>query len=164
MFQDFKKFIMRGNVFDLAVGIIIGTAFGKIVSSFVSDVLMPPIGLMMGRVDFTNLFINISGQTVNSVAEAEAAGLPIINIWHVYQHPDRFSDHCLCDFHPGQTDGKNAAQAGGRRGAGTEGVPILPDPDRGQSNPLPQLHFNTELKKSGRNIDWIAELMINCFV
>lgn len=78
MFQDFKKFIMRGNVFDLAVGIIIGTAFGKIVSSFVSDVLMPPIGLMMGRVDFTNLFINISGQTVNSVAEAEAAGLPII--------------------------------------------------------------------------------------
>jgi len=78
MIQEFKKFIMKGNVFDLAVGIIIGTAFGKIVTSFVSDVLMPPIGLLLGKVDFNNLFINISGQEVASVAAATDAGLPII--------------------------------------------------------------------------------------
>lgn len=78
MFQDFKKFVMRGNVFDMAVGIIIGTAFGKIISSFVSDVLMPPIGLLMGKVDFTNLFINLSGQPIESLVAATEAGLPII--------------------------------------------------------------------------------------
>ena len=70
---------MRGNVIDLAVGIIIGSAFGKIVTSFVSDILMPPIGLLLGKVDFSNLFINLSDTSYQSVAEAKAAGAATIN-------------------------------------------------------------------------------------
>lgn len=79
MWQDFKAFIMRGSVLDMAVGIIIGAAFGKIVSSFVEDVLMPPIGLLLGKVDFSNLFINLSGKEVATVAAARAAGAATIN-------------------------------------------------------------------------------------
>ena len=78
MIDEFKKFIMRGNVLDMAVGIIIGAAFGKIVTSFVNDVLMPPLGLILGQVDFSNLFINLSSTKVETYAEAKAAGLPII--------------------------------------------------------------------------------------
>ena len=78
MLEEFKAFAMRGNVVDMAVGIIIGGAFGKIVSSFVNDVIMPPIGMLMGNVDFSNLFINLSGGDYASVAAAEEAGAPII--------------------------------------------------------------------------------------
>jgi len=79
MLKEFKEFAMRGNVLDMAVGIIIGAAFGKIVAVFVSDVLMPPIGLLLGRVDFSNLFINLSGKPVSTIAEAKAAGAVTIN-------------------------------------------------------------------------------------
>lgn len=79
MFKEFKEFAMRGNVLDMAIGIIIGGAFGKIVSSAVSDVLMPPIGLLLGKVDFSSLFINLSGQPQPSLAAAKAAGAPTIN-------------------------------------------------------------------------------------
>ncbi len=79
MFKEFKEFIMRGNVIDMAVGIIIGAAFGKIVSSFVSDVLMPPIGLLMGKMDFSSLFINLSGQTFDTLEAAKKAGAPTLN-------------------------------------------------------------------------------------
>jgi large conductance mechanosensitive channel len=79
MFREFREFAMRGNVVDLAVGIVIGAAFSKIVSSLVNDIIMPPIGLLLGRVDFSNLFINLSGQPFASLAEAKAAGAPTIN-------------------------------------------------------------------------------------
>ena len=79
MFKEFKEFIMRGNVMDMAVGIIIGAAFGKIISSFVSDVLMPPIGLLLGKINFSNLFINLSGQTFETLEAAKKAGAPTIN-------------------------------------------------------------------------------------
>lgn len=79
MLKEFKAFIMRGNVLDLAVGIIIGGAFGKIVSSFVADILMPPLGLIMGKVNFSDLFINLSRTAYPSVAAAKAAGAPTIN-------------------------------------------------------------------------------------
>jgi large conductance mechanosensitive channel len=78
MLQEFKAFAMRGNVVDMAVGIIIGGAFGKIVSSFVADVIMPPIGLLLGGVDFGNLFINLSDVAYSSLAAAEEAGAPVI--------------------------------------------------------------------------------------
>lgn len=78
MLKDFKEFAMRGNVLDLAVGVIIGAAFGKIVTSFVNDMLMPPIGVLVGRVDFSNLFFSLRGAP-NTIAEAKAAGLPTIN-------------------------------------------------------------------------------------
>jgi large conductance mechanosensitive channel len=78
MLKEFKEFAVRGNVLDLAVGLVIGAAFGKIINSFVSDVLMPPFGLLFGRVDFKELFINLSG-TYQSAIEAKAAGAPIIS-------------------------------------------------------------------------------------
>lgn len=79
MLKEFKEFAMKGNVFDMAIGVILGGAFGKIVSSLVSDVLMPPIGLLMGRVDFSSLFVNLSGQPQPSLAAAKSAGAPTIN-------------------------------------------------------------------------------------
>ena len=79
MLKEFRDFIMRGNVLELAVGVIIGGAFGKIVSSLVNDVLMPPIGLLLGKVDFSGLFLNLSGTPYASLAEAQAAGAPTIN-------------------------------------------------------------------------------------
>ncbi|MEA3309407.1 MAG: large conductance mechanosensitive channel protein MscL [Chloroflexota bacterium] len=79
MWQEFKKFVMRGNVFDMAVGIIVGAAFGKIVSSLVNDVVMPPIGLLLGGVDFTNLFLDLSGKGYATLAAAQEAGAATIN-------------------------------------------------------------------------------------
>jgi large conductance mechanosensitive channel len=79
MYNEFKAFIMRGNVIDLAIGVVIGAAFGKIVASFVEDVLMPPIGLALGKVDFSNLFINLSGKDYPSVAAAKQAGAATLN-------------------------------------------------------------------------------------
>ncbi len=79
MLKEFKEFAMKGNVLDMAIGVIIGGAFGKIVSSLVSDVLMPPIGLALGGVDFTGLFINLSGTAQPSLVAAKAAGAPTLN-------------------------------------------------------------------------------------
>jgi large conductance mechanosensitive channel len=79
MLKEFKEFAMKGNVVDMAIGVIIGGAFGKIVSSLVSDVLMPPLGLLMGKVDFSSLFINLSGTPQPSLTAAKAAGAPTIN-------------------------------------------------------------------------------------
>lgn len=79
MLQEFKKFALQGNVLDMAVGIIIGASFGKIITSVVNDVLMPPIGLLVGRVDFSSLFLNLSGTPYATLAEAKAAGAPTIN-------------------------------------------------------------------------------------
>jgi len=78
MMQEFKEFAMRGNVVDMAVGVVIGSAFGKIVDSLVKDVIMPPIGLMMGGVDFSQLYINLSDIAYESLAAAEKAGAPLI--------------------------------------------------------------------------------------
>jgi large conductance mechanosensitive channel len=79
MLKEFKEFAMRGNVVDMAVGIIIGAAFGKIVSSLVADVIMPPIGLLMGNMDFSQLYLNLSGTEYPSLAAAQAAGAATIN-------------------------------------------------------------------------------------
>ena len=79
MLKEFKAFAMRGNVLDMAVGIIIGGAFGKIVTSLVNDILMPPIGLILGKVDFSNLYLNLSGTSYASLADAKAAGAATIN-------------------------------------------------------------------------------------
>ena len=79
MLKEFKEFIARGNVMDLAVAVVIGAAFGKIVTSFTSDILMPPIGLALGGVDFTNLFVTLKGGSYATLAEAKAAGAATIN-------------------------------------------------------------------------------------
>jgi large conductance mechanosensitive channel len=80
MWNDFRAFIMRGNVVDLAIGVIIGAAFGRIVSSLVSDIIMPPIGLLLGQVDFSSIFITLSSHHYDTMAAAKAAGAPTINI------------------------------------------------------------------------------------
>jgi large conductance mechanosensitive channel len=79
VFKEFKEFAMRGSVMDLAVGVIIGAAFGKIVGSLVEDVIMPPIGRLLGHVDFSGLFINLSGKSYETLAAAKAAGAPTLN-------------------------------------------------------------------------------------
>lgn len=79
MLQEFRKFIAQGNVLDMAVGIVIGAAFTSVVNSFVNDVLMPPIGLITGGVDFTELYINLSGEEYASLAEAQEAGAATLN-------------------------------------------------------------------------------------
>ena len=79
MLKEFKEFAMKGNVLDMAIGVIIGGAFGKIVTSLVSDVLMPPLGLVLGKVDFSSLFLNLSGTPQPSLAAAKAAGAPTVN-------------------------------------------------------------------------------------
>ncbi len=79
MLKEFKEFALKGNMLDMAIGIIIGAAFGKIVSSLVSDVLMPPLGLVLGKVDFSSLFLNLSGTAHPSLAAAKAAGAPTVN-------------------------------------------------------------------------------------
>lgn len=79
MWKEFKQFAARGNVIELAVGVIIGAAFGKVVSSLVTDVVMPPIGLVLGGVDFRNLYVALNGQVYASLADAQKAGAPTIN-------------------------------------------------------------------------------------
>jgi large conductance mechanosensitive channel len=79
MLKEFKEFAMRGNVIDMAVGIVIGAAFGRIVSSLVNDIIMPPIGLVLGKVDFSNLFLNLSGRHFDSLADAKKAGAAVIS-------------------------------------------------------------------------------------
>lgn len=76
--KEFKDFAVRGNVMDMAVGVIIGGAFGKIVSSFVTDVLMPPVGLFLGSVDFSSMFLNLGRVDYATLAEAQAAGAPVL--------------------------------------------------------------------------------------
>ena len=83
MFKEFRDFAMRGNVIDMAVGIVIGGAFGKIVSSFVKDIIMPPIGMITGGIDFSNLFTDLSGESHATLAAAQEAGAATIN-WGLF--------------------------------------------------------------------------------
>jgi large conductance mechanosensitive channel len=98
MFKEFKEFIMRGNVVDLAIAVVIGGAFGKIITSFVEDVLMPPIGLALGKVDFSNLFLNLSGKDFPSVAAAKAAGAATLNYGIFFNHVINFLIVALAIF------------------------------------------------------------------
>ena len=79
MLREFREFVMRGNMIDLAIGFILGAAFGKVVTSLVTDILMPPVGLALGRVDFANLFISLNGQRYPTLQAAKTAGAPTIN-------------------------------------------------------------------------------------
>ena len=84
--SEFKEFAMKGSVIDLAIGIVIGTAFQAIVNSLVNDIIMPPIGAIMGKVDFKDLFINLSSTAVTSIADAKAKGVPTLNYGQFINH------------------------------------------------------------------------------
>ena len=86
MIDEFKEFAVKGNAIDLAVGVVLGAAFGKIVTSLVDDIIMPPIGLALGGVDFTNLFVNLGPGSYTSLAEAKAAGAPTLNYGNFLQN------------------------------------------------------------------------------
>jgi len=86
MWKELKAFILRGSVVDLAIGIIIGSAFGAIVTSIVNDIIMPPFGLLLGKVNFSDLYINLSGQPATSLADAQAKGLATINYGMFLNH------------------------------------------------------------------------------
>ncbi len=90
VFKEFKEFAMRGNVLDMGVGIIIGAAFGKIITSFVEDILMPPLGLLIGKVDFSNLFLNLTDKSYDSLAAAKAAGAATVNYGMFFNHVINF--------------------------------------------------------------------------
>jgi large conductance mechanosensitive channel len=79
MLKDFKAFVMRGNVLDLAVAVIMGASFGKVITSLVNDIIMPPLGLLLGKVDFSSLFVSLTGTSYASLADAQAAGAPTLN-------------------------------------------------------------------------------------
>jgi large conductance mechanosensitive channel len=96
--KEFKEFAMRGNVMDLAVGVIIGAAFGKIVTSFVEDVLMPPIGQLVGKVDFSSLFISLSGKSYDTLKAAKEAGVATLNYGNFLNNVINFAIVAFCVF------------------------------------------------------------------
>lgn len=98
MLKEFKEFAMRGNVLDLAIGVIIGAAFGKIVSSLVDDIFMPPIGRLLGRVDFSNLFVNLGDKSFDTLAAAKAAGAPTLNYGNFINTMINFLIVAFCVF------------------------------------------------------------------
>lgn len=98
MIQEFKEFIARGNVIDLAVGVIIGGAFGKIVSSLTEDLIMPPIGLVLGKVDFNSLFVSLNGQAYESLAKAREAGAPVLAFGSFFNQVVSFLIIAFCVF------------------------------------------------------------------
>ena len=128
MLREFKEFAMRGNVLDMAVGIIIGAAFGRIVTSLVNDVIMPPFGLsLLGKVDFSSLFVNLSGTAYSSLAEAKKAGAPVICVGAFLNTVLDFVDGGVRDL-PADQAGQ-PVQEGTRAGRRQhEGLPVLPGP------------------------------------
>jgi large conductance mechanosensitive channel len=106
MLKAFRDFIARGNVLDLAVGVIIGAAFGKIVSSLVSDVLMPPLGLVLGKIDFSNLFLNLGDKPVATLEEAKKANVPTLNYGQFIDNVIQFLILAFCVFLIVQAVGK----------------------------------------------------------
>ena len=112
MLKEFKEFAMKGNVLDMAIGVIIGGAFGKIVTSLVSDVLMPPLGLLLGKVDFSSLFLNLSGLPQPSLAAAKAAGAPTVNYGVFLADRLGFHHHCVRDLY--DREASEPAQDAGR--------------------------------------------------
>ncbi|MGH9451674.1 MAG: large conductance mechanosensitive channel protein MscL [Terriglobia bacterium] len=98
MLKDFKAFALRGPVLDMAIGIILGVAFGQIITSLVADIIMPPIGILLGHVDFTNFFVSISGQHFNTLAEAKKAGAAVIAYGHFINTIINFIIVAFCMF------------------------------------------------------------------
>ncbi|GIV80799.1 MAG: hypothetical protein KatS3mg051_0153 [Anaerolineae bacterium] len=140
-FEEFKQFAMRGNVIDLAVGIIIGVAFNGVVSSLVNDIIMPPIGYLLNDIDFSNLYINLSGGDYSSLAAAKEAGAATIN-YGMFSQCRAQLHHCgLRGLPAGQADEPSVqGKARAARRADDQGMPLLPHSDSHRGGALPQLH------------------------
>jgi large conductance mechanosensitive channel protein len=140
MLKEFKEFAMRGNVMDLAVAVIIGGAFGKIIASLVNDVLMPLIGILLGGLSFSGLFVALDGNAYETLEAAQAAGAATLNYGLFIQAIVDFvivaSSSCWCDDEPYE-------EAGTRGRTHHQGLSALLQHDPDQSHPLPELHIAT---------------------
>lgn len=140
MKEDFKKFAMRGNVMDMAVGVIIGGAFGKIVSSLVNDVVMPPLGMALGKMDFSNLFISLNGKEYATLEAAKKAGAPVLAYGSFI---NSVLDFLILAFVIFYNDSPNQqAYSGTGTCTGTASVPLLQIRDCRRRSPLPALHIS----------------------
>ncbi len=117
MLKEFKEFVMRGNVLDLAVAVIIGAAFGRIITSLVNDILMPPIGIILGKVDFSNLFIDLSGGEPSYHRGGQSRGRGDRQLWNIPEHDHRLSDRGFRDL-PGGKASEPDEETGSCGGAG----------------------------------------------
>ena len=145
MLKEFKEFIMRGNVLDLAIAVIIGAAFGRIVTSLVNDILMPPIGIALGKVDFSNLFIDLSGTNHPTIAAAKAAGAATINYGLFLNTVIDFIIVAFVIFLVVKA-GQQVPSAGCRAAASVhQGLHILFYEHSAQGDALPELHIAASL-------------------
>ncbi len=141
MWKEFRDFAMRGNVVDLAIGVIIGAAFGKIVTSLVSDILMPPLGLVLGKVDFSNLFLNLSSTHYNSVAEAKAAGAATLNYGLFLNNVIDFLIVAFAIFLLVRQINRFMPKPAGAGAGGSERLQLLQIVDSESGDALPPLHL-----------------------
>ena len=148
MLKEFREFAARGNVIDLAVGVIIGAAFGKIVTSLVNDLLMPPIGMALGRVNFADLFIALDGSSYPSVEAAKAAGAPTINYGTLPEHHPRVRHRRLRGVPARPADQPPAETGAGARRRGAR-LPVLPVADSAQGDALRAVHVS---RAAGRRL------------
>src|SRR3989441_4643929 len=141
MLSEFKTFIMRGNVVDLAVGVIIGASFGAIVTSLVNDVVMPPIGRLLGGVDFKDFFINLSGQSYPTLAVAKAAGAPTLNYGMFLNAVINFLIVSFAVFLLVQQVNRLFPKPAAPRGGADQGMLLVRDGDPGAGEAVPALHL-----------------------
>ena len=146
MIKEFKEFAMRGNVLDMAVGIIIGAAFGQIVNSFVQDILMPPIGRLLGHVDFSNLFVSLSEHALRHDRGGQGGGRRDAQLRPLPEHHHQFSDRGVCGIPAGAPGQSLRAEACARSRARHARLPLLPERRAGQGDEMLALHVGTSAR------------------
>ena len=150
MLKEFKEFAMRGNVLDMAVGIIIGAAFGQIVNSFVQDILMPPIGRLLGHVDFSNLFRELVRDALRHDRGGQGRGRRDAQLRPLSEHCHQFPDRGVCRIPAGAPGQSSRAEAGSRRGARDARLPLLPERRARQGDEVHALHIGTSPRLNDR--------------
>ena len=146
LLKEFKDFAVKGNVVDMAVGVIVGGAFGKIVTSLVNDVIMPLVGMLTGGIDFSNLFLPLDGNTYATLAEAEAAGAAVLKYGSFLSQVLDFLIVSFVIF----IFVKKIMALGRGGSAENEGLPLLQERDRHRCHALPALHVRASVRSSPR--------------
>ena len=144
MFKEFRDFAARGNVIDLAVGVIIGAAFGKVVTSAVNDLIMPPIGMALGRVDFSNLFVALERRLVCIARSSQGCGRPDIQLRHLPQYLPRVPHRRVCGVSARQAG--QPAQGPRRSSIDTPRLSVLRVEDGAQGDALPRVHIRSQTR------------------
>ena len=148
MLKEFRDFALRGNVVDLVVGFTVGAAFGGVVKSLVDDVIMPPIGLLLGKVNFSSLFIALNGKIYLVPRRGEGRRSTDSELWFIRKHTGQFFDRGFRGLYPGQTNQQTHAEKGrGACRADDKGLSILLHGHSGPGHPLPELHIRPEIPR-----------------